>query len=138
MERRQFFYLAGLGATTVFTGSMLSSCSKDDDEEEDGTPATKELTIDLTNPAYANLAAEGSAIIKDNLLIIHAGTDNYVALSKICTHQGCVVGYIGTEVVCPCHGSRFSISGSVLAGPATSPLKKYNTSLSGNILTIAL
>jgi cytochrome b6-f complex iron-sulfur subunit len=137
MERRQFFYLAGLGATTVFTGSMLTSCSKDDDDE-DGTPAARELTIDLTSPAYTNLAAEGSAIIKDNLLIIHAGLDNYVALSKICTHEGCVVGYIGTEVVCPCHGSRFSISGSVLAGPATSPLKKYTTTLSGNILTIAL
>ena len=47
--------------------------------------------------------------------------DNHVQVfSPICTHLGC--GYRwnrnANEFQCPCHGSVFSISGQVLAGPA--------------------
>ncbi|MGM8228985.1 FAD-dependent oxidoreductase [Cellvibrio sp. ARAG 10.3] len=48
------------------------------------------------------------------------------SLSAKCTHMGCVVHFNAAERSwdCPCHGSRFSTSGDVLHGPATSPLSK--------------
>ena len=58
------------------------------------------------------------AIYRDDDGIIHA-------LSAACTHLGCVVSWNAAEKTwdCPCHGSRFSVNGRILHGPASKPLE---------------
>lgn len=58
--------------------------------------------------------------------------DGFRALSSVCTHLGCVTRYRPGEetIACPCHGSRFSLDGEVLAGPAPRSLRWLQMALS--------
>lgn len=49
---------------------------------------------------------------------------NIHALSPVCTHAACIVGWNSEEKSwdCPCHGARYDIDGQVLTGPATRSL----------------
>lgn len=52
-------------------------------------------------------------------IIIRQPDGKLSALSAVCTHSGCTVGYQGGQIVCPCHGATFDgQTGAVTGGPA--------------------
>ena len=66
------------------------------------------------------------------ILVNRGSGSQFFALSSRCTHQGCVVSpFISGSCACPCHGSRFAIDGSLVNGPAGSPLARYTNTFDG-------
>lgn len=55
------------------------------------------------------------------------------AMTLTCTHAGCDMASSGSVAIdgisCACHGSRFDANGSVVSGPATSPLVHFAVSI---------
>ncbi|MDO8512960.1 MAG: FAD-dependent oxidoreductase [bacterium] len=80
--------------------------------------------IDLENDEAKVVLQNGKklAIYRDEVGKIHA-------ISAVCTHMGCTVGWNNTEKTwdCPCHGSRFTKDGVVIHGPAIKNLEKEVT-----------
>ncbi len=122
MDRRKFIEMTcAIGGLTVIA-STLNSCK----QATTPTPNTSSanFSLDLTLPANAPLKSIGGVVYQNNIAIIRTGTSSYVALSQICTHQGCTLSYnVGpNQMYCSCHGGTFDINGNVVAGPPPSPI----------------
>jgi Rieske Fe-S protein len=57
--------------------------------------------------------------------VLIRGDNGFTALSLVCTHLGYTVKVQSDGFACPCHGSRFNITGSPVKGPAATPLKVF-------------
>lgn len=51
--------------------------------------------------------------------------NEYSAVLLRCTHRGCEVNPAGNILLCPCHGSEYSVTGEVLHPPAEKNLKRF-------------
>ena len=139
MKRREALNRIVLaGGTVLLIPTTLLSCSEEGAADPGGNNGNSDLTINMDDGAYSQLKNSGGFAVVSGIIVANTDGSNYVALSSICTHQACTVSYSvsNNNFPCPCHGSVFNSNGSVANGPATSPLKKYTVTKSGNILTI--
>jgi len=99
--------------------------------------------IAITVDATSSLSAVGTAALVTasgrQFLVAHTGQNTFVTVTAICTHEQCTVSTFQNQMYeCPCHGSQYSTSGTVLRGPATRPLTQFTTSFANNVLTITV
>jgi cytochrome b6-f complex iron-sulfur subunit len=82
--------------------------------------------LSSANPIKAFPGVSGSDQMPVIATLVSAGT--YKAMSSQCTHQSCQVNSTLTNgfILCQCHLSHFALDGSVLQGPASTPLKSYD------------
>jgi nitrite reductase/ring-hydroxylating ferredoxin subunit len=97
-------------------------------------------TVFDTGPEEWSAAADGAeltagephrVVVDDTpVLLLRQGEQTY-AIHDRCSHRGCSLSdgdVEGEEVVCACHGSRFSLrDGAVRRGPATAPQPAFET-----------
>ncbi len=139
--------IKGIGAS-AFGSLILSACgggSAAPDAATDspkGSCPTGDTCLDTSTAQYSALANTGGSAVTTTsagkLIVVRTGASSVAALSAICTHAGGTVYYSSGSMllVCPIHGAEFSLNGSVVLGPATTALKTYNASVSGNVIEI--
>ncbi|NNK74893.1 MAG: Rieske 2Fe-2S domain-containing protein [Maribacter sp.] len=144
MERKEFLRSLGAGAAFALTFPCLQGCSKDDDNGDIvETPTGIDFTIDLNSTEGAQLANNGSFILKNLVVVVKNLEGNFVAATQVCSHQSYdQVRFLtndGGIFYCDVHKSRFALDGSPLNqvdSNAAKPLKIYNTELNGDILRV--
>ncbi len=94
--------------------------------------AASQVAIDrtLVTPGTAHLFQfQGRPAV-----VLQTAPGEFVALSAVCTHLGCIVQWQEEEsqFLCPCHAGRFSTDGSVISGPPPKPLEILPVTLDGD------
>lgn len=116
------------GSTATSGGGASPSAGGGSASASAGAPAANVL-------ASTSQVPEGGGKIIDgkNIVITQPQSGTFKAFSAVCTHQGCIVNSIANGTIdCPCHGSKFSVKdGSVVNGPATSPLPSVAIKIEG-------
>lgn len=125
--------LAGFAVCGGTMQSIMSGCESDTTKSED-------KSVDFDISAVPAMRQVGGAVKKKfgeynngrSVVVIRSGESSFIAMTAVCTHQGCEVNLPSGEngnLLCPCHDSEFdSTTGEVLKGPATASLQMFKTS----------
>lgn len=95
------------------------------------------LTVAGTSLASGGGAAMVSTPNFGQLLVVRNDATNISVLTATCTHEQCTItGFENGVFQCPCHGSRFNSTGGVVRGPATQSLRRFNATITNDVVSI--
>jgi Rieske Fe-S protein len=145
--------LAACGADETDTaGDSGSATGRSRDPESPDSPTASEAPSESPTKkkqkkpkddggiaATADVPVGGGLVLAEQQLVITQPTKGeFKGFSAVCTHQGCLVDDVTDTINCPCHGSAFSIEdGSVVGGPAPSPLPEEQLVVEGGSIDLA-
>ena len=149
LNRREFGRSLGSMILTVGGVGALSSMVGCSDYNNPASPSSSKPTsgtkLEVNLSQHPELQQVGGSktftLGSTPIRVFRTGQTSFKALSRICTHQGCTINWqnSASKFKCPCHGSEFNQSGSVIKGPASSSLQSFTTQFDSqtNILTIS-
>ena len=134
VERRTVLQASGVLAV----GGVLAACGGGTDSESSDSTATTGAVAAGQGVVIASVGDVplGSGIVNDEVAVVvtQPSEGAIKAFTAVCPHQGCLVSeVVDNEIICPCHGSRFSaVDGAVLEGPATEGLAAASVVVQGD------
>lgn len=124
---------SGIGRRTFLTQSALmaavaalAACGATGGDLTAPT-LTSSTTINLSDqPALANVGGVALVSISGSpFAIVRTSASSFVALSRVCPHQGSIVNPTSSGFFCPNHGAQFSSNGTWVGGQRTNSLSSY-------------
>jgi cytochrome b6-f complex iron-sulfur subunit len=100
--------------------------------------ATGAQKVSLKKDTIQAGGAEETVVNNVPVIVINRPGKGFIALSRVCTHLGCLVQYDREtgRLLCPCHAGLFDAEGKVLSGPPTRALSKVPVRVEGDHLLI--
>lgn len=106
------------------TQSQEAEKPTDQDEQENDKRSSSKSEEKMTT--LENLKEKQGIVLEEEKIAAYKDPKGQLhTYSAVCTHLGCTVTWNNSEKSfdCPCHGSRFSSSGTVINGPANTGLE---------------
>jgi cytochrome b6-f complex iron-sulfur subunit len=132
--RRTFLVQSGILAAMA----ALSACGVGSDITTPNVPSNSTLDVNsyptLANVGGVAMVTLGSAPVA----IVRSAASSFLALSRVCPHQGGIVNLSGSDFVCPVHGATYSLSGQWIGGQRASSLHQYATSFDPTTGTLTI
>lgn len=132
--RRTFLAQSAMLAATA----MLAACGAG----SDATAPTLSGTATIKVSDYPALASVGGiamvSIQGSPLAVVRTSSSGFVALSRVCPHQGSIVNQSGNGFLCPNHGAQFDATGRWLGGQRTSNMQSYGTTYDAAAGTVTI
>ena len=142
MERRTFLKVAAAAVGACYAGAIgypIYRYLASPVEAASLVAAVKEVTL----PDALKLPLNSALIFKFGVkpaMLIHHPDDTWTALSAVCTHLGCTVGYVPERQViyCPCHGGTYNATtGANISGPPPKPLTEFKVTITNGQLVVS-
>ncbi len=126
LKRRDFLSIAGWGALFTSLGVFAIANLKYSFPNVLYEPPTK---FKIGNPS--DFPENSVTFLEEKKLFVLRESGKFHVISAVCTHLGCTVRLMlaNKDFECPCHGSKFKMSGEVFSGPAPAPLNWYELSI---------
>jgi Rieske Fe-S protein len=139
MRRSQFIISAGIGLGAVVLAACTTYGKKPEASGDTPSTMTNPPRTGGTAPEPANIITKtadvpvGSGVIVGEIVVTQAAAGDFKGFSSTCPHAGCSVNEVADgTIICPCHGSKFNLDGSVAQGPATKPLTSKAVRVQGD------
>ena len=132
--------LAGLAATLAACGGSSGSATSSAPAGSGGSAGASSGAGGSALGAASEVPVGGGKIFTSaQVVVTQPSAGEYKAFSAVCTHAQCFVDQVADGAIdCPCHGSKFSAKdGSVVDGPATSPLPSKQISVRSGQISLA-
>ncbi len=135
MKRRRFLnlFLTILGFTTAgsFVYPLVRFLAP-----TGGKAKLKPITLKKSDLLVGE--ARDIALGSTPVMVINRPGRGLIALSRVCTHLGCLVDYDKAQnrIICPCHGAIFDLEGNVVSGPPPRPLPRIPLQVEGEAIVI--
>lgn len=121
MERRKLLQLASYGALGLCAGGA-------------GTwvlgAGRSRVALPVTLGALEDFPLDSARVVAAHDVLVLRDARGLAFISTRCTHLGCRVRVVGSQLVCPCHAGRFTLEGKVISGPPPAPLARLEGGVS--------